>query len=90
MLLIPISNSVRVELIFNPSDNEDIPESPILLQIINKTIKIKNRIPNSNNKRDELTLRASDNADDPAEPILLKKIAKAQSLQQEENKTSKT
>ena len=75
---IPRSNWVRDELTFSTSDNNDAPESPMLLLMEcnmitnNEWNTIKSQVPyKSNWVRDELTFSTDDNNDAPDEPILL-------------------
>ena len=73
---------MRDELTFSDSDNEHIPDSPILFitNQNNKQVKQQNRTENriqtkhilkSNEVRVELTSNADDNEDTPVSPILL-------------------
>ena len=80
-------SEVRDELSFSDSDNEDVPESPILfLSIQNEKSFIEivenNETPRCNSVRNELISNAFDNEDAPDEPILFIKDEKCT----EENK----
>ena len=66
------------EFTFSASDNDDVPESPILLPMEcdtmtnnNQSSLSNNLIDRSNRVSDELTLSASDNDDVPESPISL-------------------
>ena len=71
------SNRIRDELIFSASDNDDAPESPILLPIQCETITNNSEsslnsklIARDNRVSDELIFSASDNDVAPNEPVL--------------------